>query len=531
MQDGRKVLVLVLVLFSSLFFMGAQSGVPTSGAGLGGWTQESAEQAFNGTGVKPVTVSGAGFSAAAQVGRRREADRVRIEPTFKEAYLPATIGPHVVVEDKAEKLPPMRLAPPLTKNFDGVKFHDLYPSDTTLAVGPTELVVAVNSAFAIYTKTGIKRAEHSFDDWLNVLSETQGAFFFDPKLAYDQYAGHFIMVVDATRDSDSRAWYVMAVSQTSNPEGTWTLWALDQGLNGTTRTKNWVDYPAIGYDESAIYLSGNVFNFPGKFLYAKLRIVNKSEVYKFGTIHWRDFWNLRDANGQLSFTVQPARSTGTTSGESMVSLNRLQGSSITLWNVKNPTASPVITKRKINITGFQIGPDADQKGGGSFISTNDSRLSDAVWINGSIYAAHQVSKDWGSGEVSAIRYYQIRSSDGALLQDGTFGADGSYYFFPAIATDQRGNNVIVFIRSGPTEFVSVRFTGRRSTDPISILQSSAPLKTGLHNYYLNPDNGSERWGDYSGVSLDSDDSVWMYGMYAASPADVWKTRVGRTRFP
>lgn len=531
MQKGRKILVLVLVLFGSLIFVGAQSGVPTSTAGLGGWIQENAEQGFNGIGVKSVKVSGSGFSPMTSAQRVREADRVRIEPTFKEAYNPAIVGPHVVVEDKAEKLPRQPMAPPLSKNFDGVKFKDLTPSDTTLAVGPTEMVVAVNAAFAIYTKTGAKRAEHQFEEWLNVLTEVQGAFFFDPKLAYDQYTGHFIMIVDAIRDSDSRAWYVLAVSETSNPEGNWTLWALDQGLNGTTRTKNWVDYPAVGFDESAIYLTGNVFTFPGKSLYAKLRILSKAEVYQFDTIHWRDVWNLRDANGQLSFTVQPARSTGTTSSEAMLSLNRLQGSSITLWNVKNPTTSPVITKKKITITGYQLGQNADQKGGGSSISTNDSRLSDAVWINGSIFAAHQVSHDWGSGEVTAIRYYEIRSSDGSLRQDGTFGADGSNYFFPAIATDKRGNNVVVFIRSGPTEFVSVRFTGRRSTDPTALLQASSPLKAGLHNYFLNPDNGAERWGDYSGVSLDSDDSVWIYGMYAASTVDLWKTRVGRTRFP
>lgn len=531
MHKGNRLLFLSLLLVSFVFYANVQSDVVSSNQG-DGWIVENAEQSTNSTGARPVTAQGSGFTVMAQSRAIRPFPLKKIEPAEKEPLLPGILKPYMAIQDRTDELPLKMTAPPLQKNFDGIKFHGFYPSDTTLAVGPAHVVVAVNSSYAIYTKTGAKRAQRTFEEWFSVLGETSNAFFFDPKLAYDQYSGHFIMVVDAVRDSDKRSWYILAVSQTTNPEGLWTFWALDMGLNGNTRTKNWADYPGVGLDEGAIYLTANMFNFsPGRFLHTKLRILKKSEVYQFGTVPWRDFWNLKDALGKLAFTVQPARSSGTTSAESMLSTNNVQGSSHTLWSVQNSTTSPVITKKKVSITGFQIAPYAKQKGGGSLIDSGDARLSDAVWMNGSIYAAHTVSHNWGSGAVAAIRFYQVRSSDGAVLQDGTLGADNAYYYFPAIATDLRGHTVIVFIRSGTGEFVSVRFTGRKATDPVSQLQSSAQIKSGTANYFLNPEAGVERWGDYSGISLDSDNSVWMYGMYAGLPTEDWKTRVAKTRFP
>lgn len=44
-------------------------------------------------------------------------------------------------------------------------------------------------------------------------------------------------------------------------------------------------------------------------------------------------------------------------------------------------------------------------------------------------------------------------------------------------------------------------------------------------------SGTNRWGDYSGAAVDPADSsaVWLFGEYAASPANTWGTYVGQIR--
>src|SRR5438552_3896453 len=110
-------------------------------------------------------------------------------------------------------------------------------------------------------------------------------------------------------------------------------------LNGNSNTANWADYPGLGVDAQGIYLTGDMFSFnQGRFQYSKLRVLHKSEVYSFVTAHYHDFHHLKDITGQLSFTVQPAQTFGSSTAEFLVSLNPDHGSRLTLWSLTNPTA-------------------------------------------------------------------------------------------------------------------------------------------------------------------------------------------------
>jgi hypothetical protein len=66
---------------------------------------------------------------------------------------------------------------------------------------------------------------------------------------------------------------------------------------------------------------------------------------------------------------------------------------------------------------------------------------------------------------------------------------------------------MVFSRSGPSEFGSILYTGRRSTDPLGTLQASALLKAGAAHYSRLDGSGRNRWGDYNGVAADPGESA------------------------
>src|SRR5262249_13716992 len=112
------------------------------------------------------------------------------------------------------------------------------------------------------------------------------------------------------------------------------------------------------------------------------------------------------------------------------------------------------------------------------------------------------------------------------------GAKKLHYCYPAVMPDANGNMTVVFCRSGASIFASISYSGRHSSDPPGTLQGSAQLKVGLSHYQKVDNSGRNRWGDYSGIAIDPNDSrtTWFYSMSAQATADTWGTWVGSSRF-
>jgi hypothetical protein len=117
------------------------------------------------------------------------------------------------------------------------------------------------------------------------------------------------------------------------------------------------------------------------------------------------------------------------------------------------------------------------------------------------------------------------------VQQGIYGTGNFHYFYPAACPDNNGNMTMVFSRSGPSEFGSVLYTGRRSTDALGTLQPSALLKAGVASYVLLDGGGRNRWGDYNGVAADPANQrvIWFYSEYA-SAVNTWGTWAGSSFF-
>jgi hypothetical protein len=443
---------------------------------------------------------------------------------------------HSIFEDKTDEniLQSLSVAsvqtPIVQSAFAGIPNQGKPQPDCNIAVGPNRVMLAVNSTVAIYTKTGELKFSTTFDQWFSPLTKEAGSLLFDPKLLYDAQSGHFLFLMNARR-GDHRSWFFLSVSKTSDPQGEWAFWALDMQLTGGGRDVFWADFPRMGMDENAIYLSGNMHEFGNyRFRYAKIRVLRKKQVYKFGNIGWKEFARLTDANNFKAIDIEPVMAFGTAGSGYLVNTNVFEGTKLTLWTISNPGSSnPTIAKKGVAVSSYQLPPDARQKGGEVILSTRDCGIVNAVFRDGSIFTAHNVAHNWGSGEVCAIRFYQIKTN-GELVQEITYGKNGYSYWFPVVMVDSKNNLIVGFNRSSGSTYAGIFFTGRKSTDPPGKFQGLGRLIPG-QSYYGVFFHGSNigRWGDYNGIALDADDSIYLYSEYAKTPSN-WETLVGQLKY-
>jgi hypothetical protein len=466
-----------------------------------------------------------------------------------EAVLPTTVTTSRGEDDARPALEagmfagPAPTAPAMS-SFAGIPTTAWQPPDCACAVGPDHVMLAVNTDLYTYSKAGVLQFK-----WPNMTALFQpvlpaGAGLFDPRLAYDHYAGRWIVIVTARRESPAGSWIMVGVSQGAEPGGAWWIWALDASLDGTTPTTNWADYPMVGFDTQAIYVVCNMFKIGGDFQYCKLRILNKAELYAGGVgpdhnIRWYDLWDLKNPDGSVAFSVQPCvhfRATGGNPAAYLVNAIWPNGAVLTFWSLSNPLGLwtggvPALLRQSVACRSYELPPGAIQKGGTNRIATNDTRLLNAVYQHAGgverVWTSHNSKFTWpGESEARSVaQWYEIEVPTNTIVQQNAYGAAGRYYFFPVIHTDASRNAYLVFSTSGADEFGSLRQTGRLAAEPPNSMQPSAIIKAGQSTY---PGN---RWGDYFGICRDGGDGtrVWGFGEFTDAGGH-WGTWVASMKF-
>ena len=421
-------------------------------------------------------------------------------------------------------------APVAATNFAGITATGWLPPDCTLAAGPAHLLVSVNSSLALYTKAGAAVFQRSLTQWFaNVAT---GLTIFDPKALFDQHAGRWVLLAVAILSNPKTSVHLLSVSATADPNGPWRNYRFDAMRDGNVVSNNWADYPSLGVDNQALYVTTNMFAFGGGFQYVKLRVIPKAGPYAGGAAPFNDFVGLRNADNTLAFTVQPCHTFGAPNVEYLVNTQFPSGNTMSVWRVVNGAGAPTLSRTQVAISPFSLAPNADQKGGNAPLNTGDVRVLHAVFRGDSIWTAFTTAHNWGVGaNRAAIQWCQIRAAVPAVVQQGVYGASTGHYFYPAACPDGNGNVTMVFSRSATTEFGSIRFTGRRATDPLGAMQASASLQAGVANYVGLDNSGRNRWGDYNGVASDPANprAVWFYSEFASAP-NTWATWVGSAMF-
>jgi hypothetical protein len=453
-----------------------------------------------------------------------------------------------IVSDKAKKKPgtvdeaaiagaigapltsgPVSSAPPLLTSFPGISATGWFPPDCTLAAGPDHILVSVNATVGIYSKAGGAALTKTLTSWFsNVIANAK---IFDPKAVYDQHAGRWVLLAVALGPGASESYFLLSISKTSNPTGQWWNYKIDATKDGATATTNWADYPSLGVDPQALYLTANMFKFGGGYAYAKIRVIPKAGPYSGGALTFKDFVKMKNADGSFAFTIQPSHTYGAPGAEYLVNSYFPSSNRISLWRLTNPTAIPALTLKTITVSPYSLPPDAIQKGGGTPLDSGDIRMLNAIFRGGSVWCALTTAHNFGGGNVSAIQWFQINPALGTLTQQGIYGSNALHYYYPAVVSDSNGNMTMVFSRSGANEYASIYYTGRKAIDPPGSLQGSSLFRAGTANYVRLDGSGRNRWGDYAGVGGDPADGlrVWFYSMYAAA-GNNWATQIGSSKF-
>jgi hypothetical protein len=206
----------------------------------------------------------------------------------------------------------------------------------------------------------------------NVLPQLGAGSFpapFGPQIIYDHFEKRWVILYVAT-DLATAAYYLISASDDGDPLGTWYHFAVPAHFNGSTPSAGFGDYPKMGVDQHAIYVTANQYGFTSGFLGAKLYIFSKPQFYNntAGAITWTDFWKLRDPdNFEVGvFTVVPAPTFGAPGAEFLINDSPcIDGTFMTLWSLSNPwSGAPTLTAVNVPVvTSFGLPSIARQLGG------------------------------------------------------------------------------------------------------------------------------------------------------------------------
>ncbi|MEO8232868.1 MAG: hypothetical protein ABI638_11330, partial [Ignavibacteriota bacterium] len=247
--------------------------------------------------------------------------------------------------------------------------NNVIPPDPTMAVGPNHVMVLTNNGdgIRIYDKQGNLLKTISSNQWWSAVWPSQSG---DPQIIYDHYAGRWVMVFMQVDDIAQQAGDLIAYSDDDDPFGTWYMYRLPSTL--------WGDFPQIGFDEEAIYITTNNFSFAGVGQYPKIRIISKAELYasNAGPLAYKDIWNISIPNsGNGAWSLRPSFQYSPAGGHYILYANGNGGVFYSVYKVSNALTSPTLTGVNISVPFYGPTPKANQLGGGSpLLETGGSQI-------------------------------------------------------------------------------------------------------------------------------------------------------------
>lgn len=410
------------------------------------------------------------------------------------------------------------------------------PPDTTGAVGATQYVQWVNTAFAVFdksTKAPVFGPADGKSLWAGFGGACESRNDGDPVVQYDKLANRWVVSQFAVPGGTTGFWQCIAVSTTSDATGTWNRYAFQYA--------QFNDFPKLAVWPDAYYVSYNMFtsSFQGSTVCALDRakmlagLPTTQQCIKlspsFGSTLPSDLDGPVPAAGTPNFVV--ARATNS------VNLWRF---SVDWSNSANTTLSgpvnvPVAAYSAACSGGNCITQPSTQNKLDSLADRLNYRAAFRTLNGGTLVLNHAVSTGNKRNALAAVRWYELRNVAAAgtpsLFQQGTFGGgDGVHRWMGSIAQDKVGNIAVSYSASGSSVSPSMRIASRAPTDPAGTLNSETTLKQG---------GGSQtgsltRWGDYSQISVDpvDDCTFWATNEYMKVTGSFnWNTWISSFKMP
>jgi hypothetical protein len=412
--------------------------------------------------------------------------------------------------------------PVLIRTFAAQGYQFSAPNDNHLSVGANgKMISVVNTNITGYDTIGTVL----FSQSLSNFADTLGAlgYTFDPRVIYDPIADKYIVTfLNGFLDSTSQI--ILGFSQTADPEGEWNYYVLNGNpLNNQT----WSDYPAIGISQEEVFITFNTFtngstNNSG-YTESTIWQINKQNGYAGQPLNSQYYYDLK-WNGDTIFNTTPVTGGVLPYGPNMYFLhtNPFSTGTDTLYilEITNTIASGNAQMQMDFVrlgTQYYEPTEAKQRNNHTLI-TNDARVQSAILEYDILHVAFN-SYDPNT-TLSSVYYGRVSSFSGTQSAAGFMLADTLEYAYPclAYAGDQTGSAKVMmgFLHSSATTNA-----GHSAVYIDDNMQVSEIVRVKTGNNILNVLSGtSERWGDYTGMSIQPGEpgSVWYGGSYSSGNA-------------
>jgi len=457
--------------------------------------------------------------------------------------------------------------PEIVASFDGLNFFNqrfanngnqfsVVPPDQALCAGNGFVLESVNDVLNVYAANGTSllgvtdlNTFYGYPAAINRAANplTFGPSITDPTCHFDaasQRWFHVVLTLDraapTTQNLNGKNHLDIAVSDTPNPLGTWKIFKLpvqDDGTDGTPNNGcvarvriNGVltnipsqclgDYPHIGMDANALYVTTNEFDLftPGRFHGSQIYAISKQGLISGGPVNVVQFNTAALAPslpfGFPGFTVFPAVSPGTDfrtdNGGTEFLLSSVAvflGASdqLVMWELTNTqsinNATPAVTLTVNNIPTqlYAIPPNSSQKAGdfpqgqcladgtivtplglgcwrlliasppGPFPQTetklpsNDSRMQQVSYANGKLWAALDTAVTVNGQNQAGAAFFVLQPKgsftkpNASVVTQGIIALANNNVTYPAVGVTSSGRGVIAFTVLGQDNYPSAGY--------------------------------------------------------------------------
>ncbi len=486
----------------------------------------------------------------------------------------ASHGPDRARQTDATPIPGAASTQQPLVNFAGMSDADnsaivggrVVPPDTEGDIGPNHYVQWVNLVVAVYDVTrdgsglptgaslasGFPKAGNAF--WAGFSGSTAADACRttnngDPIVLYDHLANRWLVSQFAINSGVQ----CLALSQTGDPTGTYDRWAF------TVSPGEQNDYPKIGLMPDAYYLS--VRDFPSTDgTFADAVAFDRQAMLAGSASAGFIKFTMPCLTANCPDGIQPPHLEGPAPAAGAPGIfsrawdddfdGPLKGADgYRLWQFSPNFASP--GSSTFSELPFVVSPSGFDDSECGFFQRNcipqpnpGERLDavdelqmyraqyrhfsdhDSLLINTTV--------DSNGADLAGVRWAELRNSGSGwgLYQEGTYApADGLHRWLGSIAMNGQGDIALGYSVSNGSTFPSVRYTTRTATDPLGVLPGGeVELVAGTGAQTAS----SNRWGDYSAMSVDPvDDCTFWYTQeyYTTTTSFDFKTRIGAFQGP
>jgi hypothetical protein len=443
----------------------------------------------------------------------------------------------------------------VSPSFNGTYQSGVTPPDSTGAIGPDRYIEAVNTQFAIFTRTGSLVNSGSLASLTGVSGGLFGYNLSDPQMMWDAKTQRFYysaVYYDAFLFDNGIA---LGWSKTATPASSadFCKYVISFG-------SELPDYPKLGDSADFLLLGYNQFGFFGStYDGSEFATLNKPPVgstcaptsafavYTSGVLH--------NADGSLAATPVPANLVDDATGTGYVVANAdlTVAPSADFASVYPVTTSgtdangiPVPSiggTTSVAVPPYAMPADAPQSGSSYLLDTLDGRFEAAVAAvdpgHGNrlaVWTAHAVFGGPGSEE----RWYEIDPVGGSLLQSGAATSSSLFVWNGAVSPDRANNGAAAGFgdsmamsvsTSSTTTYPAIQLVWKKAAAAQSPLTSLVQANGASVDLSCS-DTSPCRWGDYSGASPDPAAAgavgrVWLANQYdlagGTTSSTAWRT--------